>query len=101
MKFVNTKQVFNMINNNKLAIIIYVRATDEYNLGHIPNAINIPSENIVYNINTLYEYKDEPILIYCSKGHRSATIGKYLEERGFSNLYNLLNGLDNYIYKIV
>lgn len=101
MRFVNSKQVFNMLKEDKLSLIIDVRDTSDYNLGHIPNSINIPSDNISYKMKSLMEYKNQPILIYCSKGHRSATVSKYLENKGFSNIYNLLNGYDNYSYKVV
>ena len=47
----------------------------------------------------LYQYKDEVILIYCAKGQSSAIVCKYLESKGFSNVYNLLNGINNYISK--
>lgn len=101
MKFVNAKQVFKMIGENKLTIIIDVRDTNAYKSGHLPNAINIPTEYIQESLKALYPYKDEPILIYCSKGQKSATVCKYLEKKGFSNIYNLINGLDNYSYKTI
>lgn len=96
MKFINSNQVLKMIDKNRLALIIDIRDVNEYNLGHIPNSINIPIRNIEYNLEYLYQYIDEPILIYCSKGQASAIVCKCLEKKGFSNLYNLLNGIDNY-----
>ncbi|MGL5712911.1 MAG: rhodanese-like domain-containing protein [Paraclostridium sp.] len=101
MRFINDKQVFSMIELNRLSIIIDVRGSDAYKLGHIPGAINVSSDYIEEIIDILNDYKEESILIYCSKGYDSVNICKYLEKHGFTNMYNLLNGLDNYSYKTV
>ncbi|MGL5507755.1 MAG: rhodanese-like domain-containing protein [Paraclostridium sp.] len=100
MKFINLNQVLKMIDEDKLALIIDVRDNYEYQKFHVPNAINIPKDGMQNSLRELYQYRNEPVLIYCSKGQRSATVGKYLEKKGFSNIYNLLNGIDNYNIKI-
>lgn len=99
MIFINSNQLIKMINQGRLTLIIDVRDEEQYTLGHIPNSINMPIDIIQDNIDKLYLYKNEPILIYCSNGQISAIVGKYLEKQGFYNIYNLLNGVDNYKIK--
>ena len=66
MIFINSNQLLKMINEGRLTLIIDVRDEEDYMLGHIPNAVNIPMEIILSKLEELYQYKDEVILIYCS-----------------------------------
>ena len=47
-------------------------------------------------IENLKENIDKPILVYCKAGHKSALACQMLEEEGFSNLYNLGQGVLGY-----
>lgn len=68
------------------AVLIDVRTKEEYNEGHLDNAINIPYDVIVSNIK---EDKDTPIVVYCKSGARSAKAAKSLEDAGFTKVYDL------------
>jgi len=37
--------------------------------------------------------RDKPVLLYCEKGVRSQIVIQRMEEKGFTNLYNLVDGL--------
>ena len=52
-------------------IILDVRTIEEYNEGHIPNAICIPNETIDETVTKQLPNKDQLILIYCRSGNRS------------------------------
>ena len=52
-------------------IWIDVRTADEYNNGHVSEAVNIPYTEIVEGIYTLTADKDASIYIYCGSGRRS------------------------------
>lgn len=70
------------------ALIIDVRTPQEYSQGHYPNAINIPHTVIGEHLESLKEYKDKPIIVYCRTGRRSGIAKKILEEAGFKKVYN-------------
>lgn len=73
-------------------VIIDVREEDEYNSGHIKDAINIPLDNI-----SKIEYdKDTKIILYCASGIRSTEAAKELSDLGYTNIYNLDGGLLNW-----
>lgn len=73
-------------------VIIDVRGEDEYNSGHIKDAINIPLDNI-----SKIEYdKDMKIILYCATGVRSTEAAKKLSDLGYTNIYNLDGGLLNW-----
>ena len=78
------------------AIIIDVRSPQEFEEGHLRNAICIPDYEIMQKIEEVVPDKEQTIIVYCSSGYRSKKIQKKLENRGYTKLYNLYNGIENY-----
>ena len=74
------------------ATIIDVRTVEEYNTGHIVNAINIPLDEIT----TIDIPKDNTLIIYCASGIRSTKAINELINLGYTSLYNLDGGLINW-----
>lgn len=66
-------------------IIIDVRTWEEYNLGHIKNAINIPYDEINENVNL---DKEKLIFVYCKSGNRSELAYDNLIQLGYE-VYDL------------
>lgn len=70
-------------------LILDTRLKEEYELSHLPGAIWV-SEKLN---DTIYAFakakKDKPIVVYCSIGVRSEDFGEALQERGFTQVYNL------------
>ena len=60
-------------------IVVDVRSLEEYNEGHIPNAISVPLETIENEAETKLKNKDDLILVYCRSGRRS-------REKGYTNV---------------
>lgn len=68
-------------------VIVDVRRQDEYDEGHIPDAILIPNETIESEPpETLPDY-DQIILIYCRSGNRSKQASQKLADMGYTNIY--------------
>ena len=78
------------------AIIIDVRSVQEYNEGHLNYAKNIPDYKINNNIVNIIQNKNQEILLYCESGTRSKKAYKKLTKYGYTNVYNLYGGLENY-----
>lgn len=78
------------------AIIIDVRSMQEYNEGHIDYAKNIPDYKINNNIVNIIKDKNQEIVLYCESGSRSKKAYKKLVKYGYTNVYNLYGGLENY-----
>lgn len=75
-------------------IILDVRRRDEFESGHIPNAINIPNEMIgAGEIRELPE-KDQLIYVYCRSGNRSKQAASKLVSMGYSNVVEFGGILD-------
>ena len=98
---INSNEANKLIESCNELVIIDVRRFSEYKSGKIPNAINIPVEELEWEIEDLKESIDKPILVYCKAGHKSALACQMLEEEGFTKLYNLGQGILGYDGKIV
>lgn len=71
----------------KGAVIIDVRTAAEYDMGHIPSAINIPVDRINVNVARI-KAVNKPIILCCNSGERSNTALQLLKAKGFKEIYN-------------
>ncbi|HUV81657.1 MAG TPA: rhodanese-like domain-containing protein [archaeon] len=71
--------------------ILDVRTREEYDAGHIANAILIPSTDISGRLDEVL--KDMPILVYCRSGSRSAIASQELIDNGYADVYNMEGGI--------
>lgn len=76
--------------------ILDIRTLPELEDGIIKNAVNIDfiSEDFSKDILKLDPYS--PILVYCASGRRSAKASKILIENGFSKVYDLEGGFNQW-----
>ena len=95
-KSISSKEANKLIENCSELVIIDVRRFSEFKSGKIPNSINIPVDDLEFELDELKEFKEKPILVYCKSGIRSTVACTLLEEEGFSNLYNLRGGILDY-----
>lgn len=75
------------------APVVDVRTPDEYNKGHLTNAVNIDvnNENFSSLINKLD--KSKPVFVYCLSGSRSSYAKRFMLENGFKQVYDLSGGM--------
>lgn len=74
--------------------LIDVRTADEYSLGTIRNAINIPVDELRSRIHEIPA--DKPIIVFCAIGLRGYIALKILTGRNFKNVRNLSGGYKTY-----
>lgn len=86
IKYVSMDEIEEIMEQKEGYIILDVRTHDEYNEGHIPNAICIPNETIDESVIDELPDKTQLILIYCRSGNRSKQATKKLENLGYTNL---------------
>lgn len=82
----------NLINHND-AVVLDVREANEFQEGHIVNAIHIPQTALGKRVNELEKYKQNPIIVGCRSGHRSGQACAALKKQGFEKVYNLQGGV--------
>jgi len=69
-----------------------VREPFEYEIARIDGAKLIPLAEIAERAEELQ--REQPIVVHCHSGTRSAQAVRLLQQRGFSNVYNLEGGID-------
>ena len=84
-KKITSDEAKKMMESEK-TIVVDVRTTEEYNEGHIPNAISIPLETIEKEAEAKLKNKDDLILVYCRSGRRSREAALKLIEKGYTNV---------------
>ena len=77
--------------DNATCVLVDVREVDEFAEGHIPGAVNIPLTDLADRYQELPV--DEAVVLVCSSGVRSEMGALFLNEVGFTNLYNLAGGI--------
>ena len=70
------------------ALIVDVRRPNEFALGHIDGAINIPHDQISTRLPEILRYKNESIVLYCRSGRRSGIAEGVLRSNGFTKTIN-------------
>jgi rhodanese-related sulfurtransferase len=76
------------------AIILDAREPKEYQVSHLKNATYIGYNTFdIALVEKQYPNKDKKIVVYCSVGIRSETIGAKLKKAGYTNVYNLYGGI--------
>ena len=75
-------------------LLIDVRTPGEYESGHIPGAINISVQTLPDRLDEIS--RDQPIVVYCRSGNRSATAAEILVDAGYSPVYDL-GGIQDWV----
>lgn len=84
---------------SKGAMLVDVRETDEYESGHIPNAISVPLSIFDNKIEKTLKDKNKPVIVYCLSGGRSGVALNKLLKMGYTSVYNL-GGISSWPYEI-
>ena len=85
-----TQSIHSVDMTGKEEYILDVRNEEEWNNGHLDQAVNIPhgkllNENIPFN-------KEDKIYVHCQSGVRSSIAVGILENKGFENVVNIREG---------
>ena len=83
---ITAEEAKQIMDNEEGYIILDVREQDEYDAGHIPEAILIPYTQIGEKANEMLPDKDQLILVYCRSGRRSKIAAEALVELGYTNI---------------
>ena len=73
-------------------VLLDVREASEFQFASIEGSILIPLNQIQERINELEKQQD--IVVICHHGIRSQHVAEYLDNCGFTNVANLLGGID-------
>ncbi|MBR5340965.1 MAG: rhodanese-like domain-containing protein [Erysipelotrichaceae bacterium] len=80
-------------------VILDVRTKEEYDGGHIKDAICIPNETIDEKVSETLKDKNQKILVYCRSGRRSVQAAEKLVALGYTKIYEF-GGIIDWIYGV-
>ncbi len=75
-------------------LLLDVRQPWEYEVCKIENSVLVPMSTIPAAMETLDSERETVVI--CHHGIRSRSVGRYLEQAGFSNIINLSGGVDQW-----
>ena len=81
-------------------IVLDVRTQEEFDEGHIINAVLLPDYEIEEKAQSVLPDKTQTVLIYCRTGRRSKTAAEKLIEMGYTKVFDF-GGIDKWIGGIV
>ena len=87
-------EAIQIMNSQDGYLILDVRRPDEFAVGHIPGAINVPNEDIGDEEITQLPDKNQLILVYCRSGNRSKQASAKLVALGYTNIVEFGGILD-------
>ncbi len=86
-RFFYWDQVENITEND---VLLDVRTPDEFENGHIPNAVHIPVDTLREKMRAFDP--DQKIYLYCQSGLRGYLAQRILQQNGYNNVLNLSGG---------
>jgi len=87
---------------NTHTLLIDIREPAEFQRGHIPGAVHLPRGLLEFEIHGLVQRthsesggspEDQPIVLYCGTGGRSALAAETLANMGYRNVRSMSGGL--------
>ena len=81
-------------------VVVDVRTREEYDGGHIENAVLVPNESIGSEMPEALPDKEATLLIYCRSGRRSKQAAEKLLKLGYQNVYDF-GGVIDWPYELV
>ena len=81
------------IDSGDLITVVDVRPAEEFAAGHIKDALLIPLGQVEKRVAELEGFKNQPMIVVCGSGGRSAAAIKVLDKYGFTQLLNLKGGM--------
>ena len=97
-KEIDVQTLKSKLDDNDDFILIDVREDQELKVCKIDRAIHIPMGVVPARLNDIDS--DKPVVVMCKSGGRSAQVCQYLNENGYSNIYNLNGGITSWALEI-
>ena len=86
------------LDNGDTIFLLDVRESHEYSLAKIEGSVLIPLGTLPQSLEQLDQNAE--IVAYCHRGMRSADAVGFLVQQGFSNVKNLIGGIDAWSIEI-
>jgi cysteine synthase/rhodanese-related sulfurtransferase len=93
---IEVEPAFEMIEDGS-PFVVDVREIDEFSGGHIPEAVNMPLQEMSDYVAHLPEDREAPILVVCETGNRSLTGALFLASLGYRDVRSINEGTQGWL----
>src|SRR5690606_4808149 len=94
VQYANVKaDQFNELSKQNNVQLVDVRTKEEYDTGHIKDALNINVQDSSFLSQIDKLDKNKPILVYCRSGKRSNDATEIMKKAGFTRIVKLEGGI--------
>lgn len=92
-KQVSIQELKKAIDADEDMVIFDVRTPREYEVAHIPEALNVSRGLLEFSVWSVEPDQDEKIYVYCKSGARAALATKLLNSLGYKNAVSVTTGM--------
>src|SRR5215475_7737438 len=96
IKEVSVQEVNEKLNPANGFTLLDVRERDEWDQGHLDQAIFLPRGFLEVKADKELTDKNQPIVVYCAGGTRSALAAKTLQDLGYTNVFSMRGGFNEW-----
>src|SRR5215467_13831806 len=96
IKEVSVQEVNEKLNPANGFTLLDVRERDEWDQGHLDQAIFLPRGFLEVKADKELADKSQPIVVYCAGGTRSAFAAKTLQDLGYTTVYSMRGGFNEW-----
>ena len=96
---ISAEEAYEMMTSQEV-VVVDVRTREEYDGGHIENAVLVPNESIGSEMPEALPDKEATLLIYCRSGRRGKQAAEKLLSLGYQNVYDF-GGVIDWPYELV
>ena len=94
IKEVSVQEVNEKLNPANGFTLLDVRERDEWDQGHLDQAIFLPRGFLEVKADKELTDKSQPIVAYCAGGMRSVFAAKTLQDLGYTNVFSMRGGFN-------
>ena len=95
-KTISMEEAYNLMGS---ATFVDARSRDEYNLGHIENAVSLTYKTMEKNYKTLLTNKDAKLIVYAGSKETAQLAASHLVAFGYKEVY-ILGDIDDWKYNL-
>ncbi len=97
---ISCRETQRLLEENPSALLVDCREQHEYELVKIPTAKLIPMSAFQVRVGELEPHREQPIIIHCHHGGRSAQVAMWLRGQGFPTAQSMAGGIDEWATEI-
>lgn len=90
---ISVQALATQIEQGTAPLILDVRSPEEYAEGHVPGAINIDYRDLPNQLNTIRDFDNDTVIVYCERGVRAGIAERTLSEAGFTSIIQLTGNI--------